>query len=374
MPPSHRGSLFRKLSRRQFIQGSTAALSSLALSSCGWTLANVRPDADITTNSNELYIYTWAGYTDDDLLKRFQQVTGIRVIADVFDSNEAMLARLQASGGGGYSIIYPSDYMVQQMVELDLLTKLERSRLVGLGQLFPNFQDPRYDPGNQHSIPVSWGTTGLIYNRGKLSVAPQDWQFLWQYRNQLTKRITLLNDAREVMGATLRMLGYSYNSTNSQQIKQAYERLRVLKDTVASFDSDSWRVQILAGDLLLAMCYSSDANEISLENEDLVYIVPESGSSLWTDTLVIPRTAPNPKAAYAWINFLLQPEVSAQVCERLSFATPNQKAFNILPDEIKNNSTLFPLKSTLARCEGLVPVGDEVSEIYDRYWTQLTSI
>lgn len=374
MPPSHRGSLLRKLSRRQFIQGSTAALSSLALSSCGWTLANVRPDANITTNSNELYIYTWAGYTDDDLLKRFQQVTGIRVIADVFDSNEAMLARLQASGGGGYSIIYPSDYMVQQMVELDLLTKLDPSRLVDLEQLFPNFKDPHYDPGNQYSVPVSWGTTGLIYNRDKLSVAPQDWQFMWQYRNQLTKRITLLNDAREVMGATLRMLGYSYNSTDAQQIKQAYERLRVLKETVASFNSDSWRVQILAGDLLLAMCYSSDANEISLENKDLIYIVPESGSSLWTDTLVIPRTAPNPKAAYAWINFLLQPEVSAQVCERLSFATPNQKAFNSLPDKIKNNPTLFPLQSTLARCEGLVPLGDEVSEVYDRYWTQLTSM
>ena len=374
MSPKHRGSLPIKLSRRQFLRSSTAALSGLALSSCGWTLANVRPTPSSLTDSNDLYIYTWAGYTDDDLLKSFQQVTGIRVIADVFDSNESMLARLQASGGGGYSIIYPSDYMVQQMIELDLLTRLDHSRLVGVEQLFPNFQNPHYDPSNHHSIPLTWGTTGLIYNRRQLPVAPQDWQFLWQNRQQLTKKITLLNDAREVIGATLRMLGYSYNSTNSQQIKEAYEQLKILKETVASFDSDSWRMQMLAGDLLLAMCYSSDANEINLENEDLVYVVPQSGSSLWTDTLVIPRTAPNPKAAYAWINFLLQPDISAQLCERLSFATPNQKGFNLLPTEIKNNPTLFPPQATLDSCEGLAPVGDEMSEIYDRYWTQLTSI
>ncbi len=363
----------RRPTRRQFLRGCTATASGLALSSCGWTLGNVRSTPVAQGNRNELYIYTWSGYTDDDLLDSFYQETGIRVIADVFDSNEAMLARIQASGGGGYSIIYPSDYMVQNMVELNLLTELDKSRIVGLEKLFPRFFNPSYDPNNRYSTPMSWGTTGLIYNQAKLSQVPLDWQFLWKHQQELKRRMTLLNDVREVMGATLRSLGYSYNATNPKQIEEAYEKLRVLKPTIASFDSDAWRTQILSGDLLVAMCYSSDANEVTPENEDLTYIVPSSGSSLWMDTLVIPRTAPNLEGAYAWINFMLRPDISAQICERLSFATPNQEAFNLLPTEVQNNPTLFPSTATLAKCEGLIPLGDEVSEIYDLYWTKLTS-
>lgn len=361
------------LTRRQWLRRWATATSGFALASCGWTLADVRPTVSSPSSAHKLYIYTWAGYTDDALLKRFEQETGIEAIADVFDSNEAMLARLQASGGGSYSIIYPSDYMVQQMAALNLLTELDKSRIIGLEGLFPRFGNPEYDPGNRYSIPLSWGTTGLVYNRAKLSKTPQDWRFLWEEQRQLSKRITLLNDVREVMGATLRMLGYSYNATNQGQIIEAYEQLRLLKPAIASFDSDSWRTQMLAGDLLLAMCYSSDANEIMPENPDLDYVVPQSGSALWMDTLAIPSTAPNVEGAYAWINFLLRPEIAAPICERLSFATPNQRAFDLLPPQVQNNPTLFPSQAALARCEGLAPLDEKVIEMYDRYWTQLTS-
>jgi spermidine/putrescine transport system substrate-binding protein len=136
------------ITRRKFLQNSAAASLGLGLSGCGWTLAKVRSaPANSEASSKLLYIYTWAGYTDDNLLNRFTKETGIKVIADVFDSNEAMLARLQALGGGEYSIIYPSDYTVRKMVDLGLLKELERSRLVGLDRLVPRFQNPIYDPG-----------------------------------------------------------------------------------------------------------------------------------------------------------------------------------------------------------------------------------
>ncbi|MFN9939509.1 MAG: extracellular solute-binding protein, partial [bacterium] len=122
-------------------------------------------------------------------------------------------------------------------------------------------------------------------------------------QEQLYKRMTLLNDVREVMGATLKMLGYSYNSQNATEIKAAYEKLRSLKPAIAAFDTDAWQNQILAGDLLLAMCYSADGVKISKENPKLKYVIPRSGSSLWTDTIVIPKTAPNIPGAYSWINF-----------------------------------------------------------------------
>ncbi|HEY9604064.1 MAG TPA: spermidine/putrescine ABC transporter substrate-binding protein [Allocoleopsis sp.] len=360
--------------RRQFLKvAASATLSSVVLSGCGWTLAQVRPEVKNSSSSKQLYIYTWDNYTDRDLLDRFTKETGIQAIADVFDSNESMLARLQAGGGGAYSIIYPSDYMVRKMVELGLLRELDHSRLIGLENLFPRFQNPSYDAGNRHSVPVSWGTTGLIYNTKKLSPAPQDWSYLWNNQQKLSKRMSLLNDAREVMGAVLKMLGYSYNSTNPQQIQQAYQKLRELKPSIASFTTDAWRPQMLSGDLLIAMCYSSDANELFKESKDLKYVLPKSGSSLWVDTMAIPKTAPNLEGAYAWINFILQPDVAAQIGERLSFATPNQVAFNQLPSEIQTSQSLFPPESSIEHCEGIAPLEDKISEVYDRYWTQLTS-
>lgn len=356
--------------RRKFLQGITA-LSSLSLASCGWRLADVRATGG-SGRSDQLYLYTWTQYSDQELLQTFSTQTGMKVLVDVYDSNEVMLAKLLAGGGGTYSLIYPSDYMVEKMLEKGLLTELKTDRLVGLDNLFPQFQNPSYDPKNRYSIPFNWGTTGLIYNSEILKEAPQDWEYLWRNQKLLNKRMTLLNDVREVMGAVLRMLGYSYNSRNENEIKQAYEQLTILKGAIAAFDTDAWRNQILAGDLTLAMCYSADAIKIIKENPRLKYVIPRSGSSLWTDTIVIPKSAPNVDGAYAWINFILQPEVAARTSERLKISTPNLAAFEQLSKQIKNNENLYPPQSILEKCERISPVG-EFEDVYERYWTQLTS-
>lgn len=358
--------------RRKFLQTSAAALSGLTLSSCGWRLADVQSAPISKGASDKLYIYTWEGYTDKALLDRFTEKTGIQVIADVFDSNEAMLARIQAGGGSAYSIIYPSDYMVLLMSELGLLIELDHSLLGGLDRLIKQFQSPVYDPGNRYSVPLAWGTTGLIYNTEKIKYPIEDWDDLWKNQKALSKRMTLLNDLREVMGAALRMLGYSLNTTNPNEIREAYEKLSELKPDLASFTTDAWRPQVLVGDLMVAMCYSSDANEVIPENTNLQYVVPRSGSSLWTDTLVIPKFAPNPEAAYKWINFMLQGDVAASLVDRLSFSTPSEEAFNLLEPEVRENKILFPPEELLANCQGIAPVG-EVTAVYDRYWTKLTS-
>ena len=368
------GTFVSRQTRRRFLQTSGVAFLTATLSNCGWRLGEVgdKKCQTPTSKSNKLYIYTWTSYSDDDLLNNFRKATGIEVSANIYDSNEEMLAKIQAGGGADYSVIYPSDYMVIQMAELKLLRPLDGSQLTGLENLLPKFQNPVYDPGNRYSVPFSWGTTGFIYNPAKLQPEPEDWDYLWKYQKQLHRRMTLLNDMREVMGAALRMLGYSYNSTNAQQIKAAYDKLKTLKPSVAAFTSDSWRSQILSGDLVLAICYSSDANEVIKENPKFKYVVPRSGSSLWTDTLAIPQCAPNPGAAYAWIDYMMQPEVAAAICERLSFPTANRAAYNMLPDGVRNNLVMFPPDSTIAQCESIAPVW-EFSAIYDRYWTELTS-
>ena len=360
------------LNRRQFLKNAALAASGFALSSCGWTLAEVRTTDPERDTSNTLRIYTYAGYTDQELFNSFTTNTGVKVIADVYDSNEVMLAKMQAGGGTGYSIIYPSDYMVRQMIELGMLSQLDRNRINGIENLLPQFQNPSYDPGNLHSIPVSWGTTGLIYNSEKLKNPPEDWDYIWQNQQLLSRRITMINDAREVLGATLRMLGYSYNSTKVEQLQQAYQKLQQLKPALAAFTTDAWKEQILAGDLLIAMGYSPDAVEVTEENPSLKYIIPRSGTSLWTDTMVIPKTAPNPDAAYAWLNFMLQPTVAASVCGRLNFATPNQPAIKQLSPKAQKNTSLYPPENVLSKCERIEPL-DKFGEFYERYWTQLTS-
>ncbi len=357
--------------RRRFLTLSAAALSGFSLSNCGWRLAKVNSNSRQTV-SNELYIFTSGSYTDESLLKRFTDETGIKITADVFESNEEMLARYQAGGGQNYSVLYPSDYMVTKMVELGLLMELDHALLPGIDDVMERFQNPPYDPNNRHSAPLSWGTTGLIYNSKKLKEAPKNWDFLWKNQKELKGKISLLNDPREVFGAVLRMEGFSLNSNKEEEVQKAYEKLKELKPTIASFTNDAWRTQILAGDLTLAMCYSSDASEIAKEHEDFPYVLPQSGTSFWTDTMVIPKTAPNPEGAYKWLNFMMQPEVAAQVSERISFATASQSAFKLLPAKVRENKTLFPPEEMLKKCESIAPLG-EFGEVYEKYWTKLTS-
>ncbi|MGP1383118.1 MAG: ABC transporter substrate-binding protein [Thainema sp.] len=369
--------------RRHFLQGSAAALTAVLLSNCQRGVSDVQSgdtESDATAangsaggDAETLHVYTWADYTDDELAKRFTEATGYPVVIDIYDSNETMLAKMLAGGGNAYSIIYPSDYTVEIMRdEHDMLTELDKSQIKGLDQLNEKWQSPVYDPNNTHSVPISWGTTGLLYNTELATGEPEDWTYLWENQEALSRRMSLLDDARETMGAVLRSLGYSYNSTDPAEIEEAYERLRTLKPAIASFQSFGYEDQLIGGDLIVAMAYSVDAIAASLENPQLNYIVPSSGSSVWTDTMVIPKNAPNPEAAYAWINFMLQPEISALAVERLTFATPLKPAFELLPEELKQNNKLFPSEEVLANCEGIAPVGD-AAELYDQYWTEITS-
>ena len=367
-----------RLSRRRFLQFSTATMASVALANCRRSGSNL-PEASSGTvtpadrSQEPLHIYTWADYANDEVYDRFTQATGIPIEVQTYDSNETMLAKLQAGGGQQFSLLYPSDYMVQQMVELDLLATLDHGQLQGLDDLRGPWQSPAYDPNNAHSVPLSWGTTGLIYDTTKLSPPPTDWNYLWDQQEALAGKITLLDDMRETLGATLRALGYSYNATNPEQIRAAFERLQTLKPAIAVFQSFGWEDQLVAGDLDICMTYSHIGNTLPVEYPNLRYIIPSSGSSLWTDTMVIPKAAPNPAAAYAWLNFLLEPETAAFAVERLRFATPSQAAFALLPAELQESETLFPPESVIANCEGIAPLDLATADLFDRYWTELMS-
>ncbi len=359
------------LGRRRFLQGSAAVVAGLAATNCRQNLSG--PSAGGGGSDGALHIYTWANYTDDGLADAFTERTGIPVVVDIFDSNEIMLTRLQAGGGDAYSIIYPSDYMVSEMLELNLLTTLDQSRITGLENLKAQWVNPAYDPNNAHSVPFCWGTTGLLYNRDVSPGEPADWDFLWANQDVLSRRITMLDDMRETLGATLKSLGYSYNSNNPAEIEAAYNRLLELQPHIAAFKTTGFENELLGGDLSVSMAYSSDAIALTLEDDRMEYIIPDSGASLWTDTLAIPVTAPNVDTAYQWINFLLEPEIASAAVERLYFATANQAAFERLPADIQNNQDLYPTEAVLAKSEGIVAVDPDSTDLFDQFWTEVTS-
>jgi spermidine/putrescine transport system substrate-binding protein len=260
--------------------------------------------------------------------------------------------------------------MVAKMVELKLLRPLDKSRLNGLENLLPQFLTSPSDPGNQYSIPMSWGTTGLVYNTDKLQDPPQDWDYLWKNKSTLFRKISLVDDTREVMGATLRMLGYSYNSKNPKEIEAAFKKLVELKPAISAFTTDAWKDQLISGDLYISMAYSADALNAAKENPKLRYVIPKSGTSLWNDRMVIPKTAPNIDAAYAWMNYMMEPSVAANLSERLLFATPNRAAYEVLPTDLQNDEELFPSESLLSKSESIAPLGN-IDDVYINYWTRL---
>jgi len=369
-----------RTSRRRFLQLSSAALSGVLLSNCARNIGTTGSSSITGTpaasppssGDNILHVYTWSAYIDEDLLKGFEQKTGIKVIADIYDSNETMLARMQAGGGNQYSIVYPSDYMVEIMVEEDMLLEIDQDRVPGYANLLEQWQDPPYDPGNQHSVPYTWGTTGLVYNTELVKKPITDWSDLWERKSELSRRMTLLNDVREVMGMALKMLGFSNSTQDPKEIEAAYRKLQELKPAINSFTTDGWRDQMAVGDLAVAHAYSVDGIDVVLENPKLEYVVPASGATVWTDTIAIPKTAPNVDAAYKWIEYSVEPQTAAKNLGRLKLPTPNQKTLTLLPKDLVENPDLFPPEEILAKCEVLANVGEAV-DIYDRYWTQLTS-
>lgn len=373
----------RNPTRRRFLQFSAAAASTVVLSNCARQINQhstpestsspaSSPASNAQGNTQTLYLYTWADFVNEELFQRFTQKTGIPIVVDTYDSNETMLAKLQAGGGDQYSLVSPSDYMVRQMVEGNLLLKLDPTKLQGTANLMPRWKNPPYDPNNQHSIPFSCGTTGLIYNKEVLKAEPTDWNFLWENREALNGKMTLSDDVRETMGMVLKSLGYSYNATDPAQIEAAYRKLMEIKPNLAGFKSFGWEDQLVAGDLAVCMTYSLLGNSLPLENPQLVYVIPKSGTSLWTDTMAIPQKAPNVEAAYAWLNFILEPENAAYAATLLKLGTPNQAAFELLPAATKSNAKVYPTEALLKVSEGIAPVGSAL-DLYDRYWTELKS-
>ena len=340
----------------------SSAVSLLGLSGCSGHSEN--------TESNRLNIFSWADYLHPDCIPTFEKRYGLSVVYDTFSGNEQLLAKLQA-GATEYDIIMPSNYMVQELHKLGLLLALDHDRLTGLDRLMDRFQHPAYDSKLAHSVPQFWGTTGIACDTamlGKNQALPDDWDAFWDKR--FAGRMTLLDDSRETIGMSLKKGGKSYNSTSAGDVKTATQSLITQKPLVMCYTSDQVIVQLAAGDSMLAMVYSGDAYQAAKQNANVRYRIPRSGCSVWVDSFCIPKSAPHQINAYRWLNYMLEPQVSAQNAQFTKYATANFDARKLLPASEVSDPNRYPPDNILTHCEELQDLGQAIF-LYDRMWTEL---
>lgn len=292
------------------------------------------------SGKNTLTIYNWGDYIDEDLIKQFEKETGIKVVYETFDSNEAMLTKIK-QGGTSYDVAVPSEYTIEKMIDEDLLIPLDHSKLPNLKNIDERFLDLSFDPENKYSVPYFWGTVGIVYNHKMVGdMKFNSWNDLWNPK--LKNNLLLVDGAREVIGMGLNSLGYSLNDTNKSHLLEAKAKLDKLTPNIKAIVGDEIKMLMANNEAAAALVWSGDASEMMAENEDLDYVVPEEGSNLWFDNMVIPKTAKNIDGAYKFINFMLDAKVAAQNTEYVCYSTPNKAALKYMPEEMVNDERFYP--------------------------------
>lgn len=292
-------------------------------------------------SKDTITIYNWGDYIDMDLIKQFTEETGIKVIYETFDSNEAMMTKIQ-QGGSSYDIAVPSEYMIEMMKEQDLLIPLDHSKIPNLKNIDPYYLDLSFDPGNKYSVPYFWGTVGIVFNPNLTPdhLTFESWDDLWD--PSLKRKVFLVDSTREVIGMGLNSIGESLNTKDDEILQKATNKLIKLSPNIKGVIGDEITNLMINNEAAVALTWSGQALDMMYENEELDYTVPQEGSNLWFDSFVIPKTADNIDGAHKFINFMLDAEVSAQNTDYVGYATPNKAAMELLDPEIVEDERFYP--------------------------------
>ncbi|MDD1791586.1 extracellular solute-binding protein [Enterovibrio makurazakiensis] len=317
---------------------------------------------------NELYFYNWSEYIPTEVLEEFTEETGIKVIYSTYESNESMYAKLKTHPEG-YDLVVPSTYYVKKMRDEGMLQPIDKSKLSHFAGLDPNNLNKPFDPNNDYSIPYIWGATGIGVNTDVLEKdSVSSWADLWSpdYEGQLL----MMDDAREFFHIALTKLGYSANTTNPEEIKQAYEELKKIMPNVLVFNSDFPANPYMAGEVALGMLWNGSAYIARSEGAPVDIVWPEEGAIFWMDNLAIPATAKNADSAHQMINFLLRPEIAARLAIEIGYPTPVKAAYPLLPKAFKDDPSVYPPQEVMEKGEWQSSVG-EANVLYEEYFQKL---
>ncbi len=334
------------------------------------------PTEEALELADTLYVFNWAAYIEESLLTEYEEEFGVTIVYDTYDSNEDLLAKLQA-GAAGYDVIFPSDYMVAQMIELGLLAPLDFNNIPNFANISDLNKNPSYDPGNIYSAPYFWGTTGIGYDADRVDPPPDSWAWLFdpeiacQYGDA---GINMLDDEREVIGAALKYLGYSLNETDEAHLMEARDLLLAAKPCWKTFDSSGYIDNLMIpGEIVLTHGWNGDVFVAAEENEAWTYIMPKEGGTIWQDNMCIPATSTgiHKSTAEHFINWLLDPEVAGINTNFVWYASPNEAATSYIDPEILEDPAIYPDEETMARLEWIEPLSTEELAIWDRVWTEV---
>jgi len=349
-----------------------------------------------------LYIFNWTDYIAPELTRRFERQNNVRIIYDTYNSNENMLTKLLTSSAA-YDIIVPSGDHVEIMKEMGLLSKIDKSLLQNYHNLDPLIlsMSQIYDADNEYSVPYFWGTMGFIYNTQYLSHEEMEdvswdlfgderfsgfiyntqylsheemedvsWDLFGDERFSGLNVITMLDDIREVLAAALIFNGYNPNDYSPEALTAARETLLRWNRNVAQFDSDSFKNDVQDGTIWFGQAYNGDALQVMEENENIGFVLPKEGSSIWVDFLVIPENSENKDIAHKFIDFLLDERVALTNAEWVQYATPNKGAFELLPQDIQDNKNIYPTEEYLRKSNLVINIGEHVL-LFDEIWQEL---
>lgn len=313
-----------------------------------------------------LNVFTWEGYLDEVTLAGFTEATGIQVNISVFDSNDAMLMKLQSNGGSDYDIVIASDYVLSAARKEGLLLALDREKLTNWDNLNPQYLNQYFDPDNVYSVPYTVGSPMIVYDPEQVEGEITSFSDLWD--PQFEDSLWLLDDARVQLGAVLRSLGYSYNTTDEAQLQEAAEKLNAIKPNVRVLNYDMSYDYFAAGEVKAAYMFTPFVYLTMLDNPNLVAVFPEEGIGFGIDSMVIPVNAPHPENAHAFLNYYLQAEVAKTVAESQFYITPNQAAEALLDPEYLACAPFNIPEDLLATKEYVEDIG-EAESLYQDIWT-----
>jgi spermidine/putrescine transport system substrate-binding protein len=320
--------------------------------------------ADLGPIEKELHIYNWSDYIAEDTVPNFEKEFGVKVTYDTYESNEEMVAKLQA-GATGYDIVVPSGYIIPVMVATDLITPINKKYITNFSNVSPIFLNLPSDPGNKHTVPWQWGTTGIAYRHDKVKTPVDSWAVF--HDKQFGKKLTMMDDGREVIGAFLRYRGHSLNSTNPAELSQAKADSIAAKKQLKAYISAPVKAQLISGDVWISQLWNGDTTQAKAEQPNLTYVIPKEGCTIWGDSMCIPRSAPNKRAAHEWINYILRPEVGAALSEATGYGTPNAAAAKVMKSPVP-----YPTEDELKRLEYQVDLGKDTAT-WDQIWTEIKS-
>lgn len=344
---------------------------TLGAAACGFALLAVFAlgGQGHRAKGGELNVFIWSNYLPDSVIAEFERRYDAKLNIELYDSNEALLAKLQ-SGGAIYDIIVPSDYMVTVLREQGLLQELNRDVLTNFSNLDPRFVGLPYDPANQYSIPYMWGTTGIAYRKDKVTEPIDSWAALWDTRYK--DRIAMLDDVRETLGAALKFLGKSENSTEASEVQAAARLLLEQKPLVKAYDSGGFDQMLLSGDAWIAQAYSGQIAKAIADNPAIGYVIPKEGCTIFVDNMCVPRNSPHTELAHEFMNFVHEATTAAAIANGTGYSSLNLAARSLIRPDLLTNEAAYPPLDALERCEFIREIGPMIS-VYDRWWTEIKS-